>query len=77
MSPSLYKKRKKDALKKLLCLADGKKVNIARELGLTEQTVQMWFIRGQISQSGAVKIAEHEYFGKHLTKEEMRPDVNW
>lgn len=75
--PSLYKHQKKRSLFKLLKLADGKKVNIARQLGITVQAVQMWFLREQISPIGARKVDAHEYFGRYMTKEELRPDVEW
>lgn len=77
VEPTLYKHQKKRALKKLLKLADGKKVNIARELGISVQTVQMWFLREQISPFGAKKVDIHEYFGRYVTKEELRPDIDW
>lgn len=74
---TLYADRKEQALNKLLELADGRKVFLARELKTSVQSVQMWFMRKQISKPGALKIEEHPYFSLHITKEELRPDIDW
>lgn len=74
---SLYKDKKQAALDKLLELAEGKKVHIANELGVSFQTVQMWFLRGQISRVAAQTVMKHEYFKSHFTLSELRPDIKW
>lgn len=76
-TPTLYSERKRKALDKLLKLADNKKCNLAKELGFSTQTIQMWFTRGQISKNAAVLVSNHEFFSKHISKEELRPDVIW
>lgn len=72
---SIYKKRKEDALYKLLRLAENKKANIAFELNLTPQSVKGWFSRGQISKRGAELVMKHEFFRHYFTLNELRPDV--
>ena len=73
----IYKIPKKKALDTLLKAVGNKKIRLAEELDVSEQTVQMWFLRGQISKPGAQKVSEHELLSQYITKEELRPDITW
>ncbi len=72
---TLYKERQAAALQKLLELAEGNMTNIARELDTTPQNVAAGYKTGRISKNYAKAVSEHEFFSKHLTKEELRPDI--
>ena len=54
---------------------DFNKSDIARALGVERQTVYLWFSRGKISATAAIKLEQHEKVKGVITKEEMRPDV--
>ena len=73
---NIYDKKKRTALNSLLKLV-GKKSILATALGYSNQTIQMWFLRGQISKDGALKVEQHPELSKYITKEELRPDVDW
>jgi DNA-binding transcriptional regulator YdaS (Cro superfamily) len=50
------------------------KYRLAKNLGVSQQVVQGWFLRGRISATAAIK-AESVY---GIKKEDLRPDViNW
>lgn len=71
----IYSGKKLTALKKLLHLVGNKKSRLAFELKVHKQTVQMWFMRGQISKDGALAVASHDELSKLISKEELRPDI--
>jgi DNA-binding transcriptional regulator YdaS (Cro superfamily) len=52
----------------------GTKYRLSKDLGVSQQVVQGWFLRGRISATAAIK-AEAVY---GIKKEDLRPDVtNW
>lgn len=67
------KRKQKDALGKLWRYYGFSKVDMARSLDVTPQSVQDWFKRGRISAIAAIRV--QEITGGEITKEEMRPDV--
>lgn len=75
MSKDIYTWRKEKALKTLLKAVGNVKARLADELEVSEQVVQGWFLRGQISKSGAIKVSEHSLLSKYISKEELRPDI--
>lgn len=77
MTNDIYSERKKKALDILLKAVGSKKVRLAEELDVSIQTVQMWFLRNQISKAGAEKVSQHKLLSQYITKEELRPDVSW
>lgn len=73
----IYSERKQKALNVLLQAVGGRKSLLAKELEVSEQTIQMWFLRGQISKKGAVAVSNHEFLSERISKQELRPDVSW
>ena len=61
-------------MKKLLRVA-GNSSHLALMLGENDMTVHGWGHRSRISKAGALKVAEHPVLSKHITLEELRPDV--
>ena len=51
----------------------GSQSNLARECGVTPQSVYRWVKRGRISKKGAATI--HRVTDGYFRREEMRPDV--
>lgn len=62
------------ALKKLLNFA-GSASHLSKMIGVSNQVIHAWSLRGRISKSGARKVAEHETLGIAFTFEELRPDT--
>lgn len=65
--------QQKTALGVLWRAFDFNKATLAKELGVSRQTVNNWFSRGRISATYAIIASEHPKV--NITKEEMRPDV--
>jgi hypothetical protein len=73
MNEDAIKKQQHYHLYLLLTLAVTK-YRMAQRLGVSQQVVQGWFLRGRISATAAIK-AEAVY---GIKKEDLRPDVtNW
>jgi len=65
--------QQKSALGILWRTFEFNKSMLAKELGVSRQTVNNWFSRGRISATYAIIASEHKKV--KITKEEMRPDV--
>lgn len=68
-----YEEQQKKALGELWRVFGFNKSRMAKELGVSKQTVQNWFARGRISATQAILASEHPLVS--TSKESMRPDV--
>lgn len=67
--------KQKNALGKVWRAFKFNKSLMAKELGVSRQTVNHWFVTGRISPTYAIIACEHESVKALVTKEELRPDI--
>jgi DNA-binding transcriptional regulator YdaS (Cro superfamily) len=70
-----FQETKQQQAKELIAVIKyaGSQANLARECGVSQQSVHRWVKRGSISKKGATTI--HRVTDGYFKREEMRPDV--